>query len=562
MKQFVPLILLSVLCTVFKPVTVQAQKGNHNFEVVKNLDIFNALYRDLDLYYVDTLDAQKNIDAAAQSMLSLLDPYTEYYTEQGSDELKQMTTGKYVGIGCVTPYRKDLKRCIIYQVFKGMPADEAGVRKGDIVMAIDGKTIQTCMDESAEGVSKYAQEVRDKLRGEPGTTLELRVKRPSVNKFLLFKIKRRNITQPSVTLSTIVSDSVGYIRLSQFIEGTGNEVRRALVDLKQQGARRLILDLRDNPGGVLEEAVNTVNLFIPRSRDIVNTKGKVRELNQTFKTNLDPQDTDLPIVVLVNGGSASAAEITCGALQDYDRAVIMGQRTYGKGLVQQSRELPYKAVLKLTIGKYYIPSGRCIQAYTFKDGQPVHTPDSLTREFRTANGRIVRDGGGITPDITLPTDSLPNLLAYLEASDQLFDYTVQYRSKHERIAPCTQFKLTDEEYADFCKYMKEHNFTYDRQSLRFFAALRRIAEFEGYGNEAKAELDALESKLKHDEDHDFKRWEKEIRRIVEGAIIESYYYNEGLERYNLKDDAEVQRAVRLLHDRKQMYKILSGEPDA
>lgn len=360
----------------------------------------------------------------------------------------------------------------------------------------------------------------------------------------------------------MVTDSIGYICLTQFIEGTSNEVKRAMVELKQAGARNLILDLRDNPGGLLEEAVKTVNLFIPRNREVVSTRGKVKELNHTYKTTLDPQDPDIPLIVLTNEGSASSAEITSGALQDYDRALIMGRRTYGKGLVQQSRELPYNAVLKLTIGKYYIPSGRCVQAYQFKDGRPVHLPDSLSKEFRTAAGRIVKDGGGITPDIEITTDSLPNLLVYLANSDQLFDYCVQYRNRHNTIASPTEFKLTDKEYEEFCNFMKANGFTYDRQSLRVLTTLRQIARLEGYDTEAAAELDALEKKLQHNETYDFERWEKEIREVVEGAIIENYYYDAGLDEYRLKTDKDVLRAIQMMRNRQEMHKILSGEPEA
>lgn len=535
---------------------------NHNFEVAKNLDIFNALYRDLDLYYVDTLNAQRNIENAANYMLMMLDPYTEYYAEENADELKQLTTGKYAGIGMLTTYRPDLKRCIVVNPFAGQPAAEAGVMAGDVIMAIDGKSIDACTAANGDEQYAYSSRVAAQLRGEPGTTLMLRVRRPTTGRTITFKITRRNIVTPSVTLATLAADSVGYIALSQFIEGTANEVRRALVELKQRGARSLIIDLRNNPGGVMEEAIKLVNLFIPRGREVVTTRGKVRELNHTYRTTMDAQDTDLPIVVLVNGGSASAAEITSGALQDYDRALIVGRRTYGKGLVQQSRELPYKARFKLTTGKYYIPSGRCVQAYKFKDGEPVHLPDSLSHEFATANGRIVRDGGGIMPDVVVKEDSLPTLIDSLRNSTQLFDYCVQYRAHHESVPVPRQFKLSDEEYADFCAYLKKHNFKYDRLSLRYLELLRQVAHLEGYDTEAAAEFAALKHKLQHDEDFDFKRWGTEIRREVEGAILEHYYYEGGRKEHSLQTDPDVQRAISLLHNRRLMHKLLSGEPDA
>ena len=566
------LILLSgwmVLSGFFTP-SVCAQEAeedtagsNHNFEVVKNLDIFNSIYRDLDLYYVDTLDAQKNISNALAYMLDMLDPYTEYFAEQNTKELKQMTTGKYAGIGSVVAFREKEKRCVIMKPYAGMPAAEAGLLPGDVIYAIDGKEIPPCESDDVEDKNRYSESVSARLRGEPGTTFELLVRRPGhQNRTSKFKITRRSIVMPSVTLATIVSDSIGYIRLSQFIEGTSSEVRRGMVTLKQQGARSLILDLRGNPGGLLDEAVKTVNLFIPRNQEVVSTRGKVKELNQSYKTLIDAQDPDIPLIVLVDEHSASASEITSGALQDYDRALVIGRRTYGKGLVQQSREMPYKTALKLTTGRYYIPSGRCVQAYKFKNGRPEHLPDSLSKEFRTAAGRIVRDGGGIMPDVEVKMDSLPNLLVYLQNSDQLFDYCVKYRQKHDDIASPTEFALTAEEYADFCEYVKEHDFTYDRQCLRVLDMLRDFARLEGYDQVAAAELDALENKLKHNADSDFKRWESEVRKVVEGTLIEHYYYDAGRLEYDLKTDKMVREAVRMMHDKSTMHKLLTGEPDA
>lgn len=539
-----------------------AQTNGHDFELAKQLDIFNAIYRELDLYYVDTLNAKERIDEAINYITATIDPYTEYFPLEETDRLKQLSTGKYGGIGSVVGYREGEDRCCIIKPTEGMPAAEAGLLPGDVILALDGKDIPPCKEHSQEKRNKYSTDISNRLRGEPGTTLTIKVRRPGTDKTFLFTVTRKTIQTPSVTLSTVLPDSVGYIKLTQFITGTATEVRRALVDLKQQGARSLILDLRDNPGGLLEEAVNTVNLFIPRSREIVCTKGKVKEMNQIYKTTLDAQDTDIPLVVLVNEHSASSSEITAGALQDYDRALIMGQRTYGKGLVQQSRELPYKGILKLTTAKYYIPSGRCIQAYEFKDGEPVHLSDSLAKEFRTAAGRIVKDGGGITPDIVLPSDSLPNLIHYLQASDQLFDYCVGYRQKHkEGVASPDKFELTPEEYADFCLYLKEKDFTYDRQTLRFLSGLKEVARFEGYGKAAEA-FGALEKKLQHDKDYDFKHWEKEIRQVVSAMIMENFYYDAGREAYLLRFDKDVKRAAETIRNKKLMHHTLSGEPEA
>ncbi len=537
----------------------RAQQTGHNFEVAKNLDIFNALYRELDLYYVDTLDAKKNIDNALLYMLVQIDPYTEYYAEENTGDLRQMATGKYGGIGSVVRYKRGEDRCILEQPLEGMPAALAGLRPGDVIMAIDGKEIAPCGKQDSVA---YVKMVSGRLRGEPGTSLVLRVRRPGAGRTLTAKLTRRNIVLPSVALHTMAGDSVGYIHVSKFIEGTASEIRRAVVELKQQGARRLVLDLRGNPGGLVDEAVKTVNLFIPRGRTVVSIKGKVKEVNHTYKTTIDPLDPDIPLAVLTDEHSASAAEITSGALQDYDRAVVIGQRTYGKGLVQQDRELPYKAMVKITTGKYYIPSGRCVQAYSFEDGEPVHLADSLAKDFLTAAGRIVKDGGGVTPDITVEPDSLPNLVYYLMASDQLFDYAVLYRNTHESIAAPSRFTLTADEYSDFCAYLKKNGFSYDRQSLRVLGTLRRIAGMEGYGTEAKSELDALEAKLRHNESRDYVRWEKEIREVVEGEIVGNYYYTRGAEEYALRGDKCLRRALRTLCNDKEYRKLLSGEPEA
>ena len=547
--------LLALIALLAIPAGAQEQ-SRHNFETAKQLDIFNGLYRDLDLYYVDTLDAKKNIENAILYMLDQLDPYTEYFSESRTGDLKQLTTGKYAGIGAVITPRTDLGRCIISMPYEGMPADEAGLRRGDIILSIDGKDTGEL---GTQEPGDYSSAVSSALRGQPGTTFQIRVRRPGTEGELTFDVTRRTIVQPSITCSTLFADSIGYILLNGYTENTARDVRLALVALKQQGARRLILDLRANPGGLMSEAVNLVNLFIPRGKEVISTRGKVRESSATYKTQADPLDLEMPVVVLTNYGTASAAEITSGALQDYDRAVIVGQRTYGKGLVQETRELPYNSVIKMTTSKYYIPSGRCVQAYKFENGEPVHLPDSLTREFHTAAGRIVRDGGGITPDVTVESDSLPNLLLYLSISDALFDYCVDYRNAHPTIAPPAEFTLTDEEYAEFRAYLKEHNFTYDRQSLRFLNELRKVAAREGYAEEAKDEFAALEAKLTHNEDFDFTHWQKEIRQLVEQTIVANYYYDRGAAVYGLRGDEYIDTALSILRDDAR-YRALLAPP--
>lgn len=537
--------ILLTLCAALFCLSAVAQQSRHNFETAKQLDIFNSIYKMLDLYYVDTLDAKKNIENAVLYMLDQLDPYTVYYPENETGELRQLTTGKYAGIGAIISYRKDLSRCIINQPYEGMPAAEAGLRRGDVILSIDGKDTGTC---TADDPGDFSTSVSEALRGQPGTQFEVRVQRPGRERPMTFKLTRRAITLPSVVLSKVLSDSIGYVRLDSYTENTARDVRRAIVELKQQGATRLVLDLRGNPGGLMDQAVDVVNLFIPRGKEVLSTRGKVAERNATYKTQSEPLDVEIPLVVLVDFGTASAAEITAGALQDYDRAVIVGRRTYGKGLVQETRQLPYDNILKLTTSKYYIPSGRCVQAYTFKDGVPQHLPDSLSKAFRTAAGRVVRDGGGITPDVEVELDSLPTLITYLALSDQLFDYTVQYRNTHERIAAPDSFHITDADYAEFRQYLKDHKFTYDRQSRSVLDLLRRVADREGYAEEAKAEFDALEAKLTHNEDFDFQRWEKEVRQLVERTIVADYYYQAGQAAYDLRDDKDLEEALDLARD--------------
>lgn len=552
-----------MVCPLLASAPLAAQNSdNHNFDVSKQLDIFNSVYRDLDLYYVDTLNAEKNIRNALDYMLQQLDPYTEYYPQENTEDLKLLSTGKYSGIGSSIQFQEASGRCVIGLPYENSPAATSGLLPGDILLNIDGKDLGTCHEKDADKIQDYSESVSNKLRGESGTTIVVKVKRPVLDKVMTFQITRQKVSVPSVSLATLVADSIGFISLSKFIEGSANEIRRALTELKQQGARSLILDLRDNPGGVMDEAVSTVNLFIQRGREVLRTRGKVKEANHVYKTTLDAQDPDIPLIVLTNFGTASAAEITSGALQDYDRAIILGERTYGKGLVQQSREMPYNGALKMTWAKYYIPSGRCIQAYDFKDGMPVHKPDSLAKEFFTAAGRIVRDGGGITPDIIVKADSLPRIIYYLTQSEQLFDYCVEYRIKHASIGEPEKFHLTNEEYEEFCKYMQEKGFTYDRQSLHYLEVLKKVARYEGYEQDAKAELEALEKKLTHDVVTDLHRWENLVRQAVEAAIVANYYYNAGSERYALQYDKQLKEAIRMLQNKKEMHKRLTGEPEA
>lgn len=549
-KSLLWILLLPLVCIVFS-----AFKGdNRNFLLSKHLDIFHAVFRELDLMYVDTIDIAGTLETGISAMLSKLDPYTVYYPEDEEEDLKMMLTGKYAGVGAIIRYHKRYDRVVVVEPYEGMPALNAGLRAGDILLAIDGDDLK--------GLS--VDKVSDRLRGEAGTTLTVRAKREGVaDSIFEVKLTRANIVLPSVPYYTMLSDSIGYIILNSFTEGCAREVRLALVELKDRGAKRLVLDLRGNGGGSLSEAVDITGLFVPKGSVVVTTKGKIAQATQSFRTRREPLDATMPLVVLVDGQSASASEIVAGAIQDFDRGVIMGRRTYGKGLVQTVRDLPYNNSLKLTTGKYYTPSGRCVQAIDYarraEDGSVERIPDSLTTEFRTVAGRSVRDGGGITPDIPIQADSLPNILFYLANSDVLFDFATDYTRLYPTIPPVSEFVITDSLYAAFLAAVKASDFTYDRQSDRALTALKELARFEGYAESAAAEFAALEKKLTHDIDHDFRYFEPRIKELLADELVSRYYYQRGTIEQALKTDSIVIRARHLLTNEPAYRAVLSGE---
>ena len=514
------------------------QKNEHSFSVAKNMDVFNSLYRDLDVMYVDTLDADELVKIGIDAMLSSLDPYTEYFPEEDMGELKMMTTGKYGGMGSIIRMRKD-SLVVIGEPYANMPAAEVGLKVGDVLKKID--------DTDLKGMK--VDEVSNMLRGEPGTTFVLTVQRPGEKKERKFSITRRNIKLPSIPWSGMVSDKVGYINLSQFTEDCSVDLRKAFISLKDKGAESFIIDLRGNGGGLLSEAVNIVNLFVRKGLTIVETKGKIKAANTTYKTKSEPLDTLTRIAVLVNGTTASASEIVSGSLQDLDRAVVIGTRTYGKGLVQSSRELPYNGSLKLTTSKYYIPSGRCIQAIDYKlkrDGKTSKVPDSLTNVFHTIGGREVRDGGGIKPDIEIKHDTMANVVFYLSNDDVLLDWGTKYAQKHAEIAPIEEFEITDADFEELKEMARESGFKYDRLSENRLKDLRKVAEFEGYYEDAKEEFEALEKKLEHNLDREFERFKKDIKELMAQEIVKRYYYQSGALQEALKADEDLTKAIEVL----------------
>ena len=534
-------------------VPVSAQKdSNHNFEISKNLEIFNDIYKQLDMFYVDSLSADTVIEWGIDAMLRQVDPFTVYYPEEGMDELKEMTTGKYAGIGAVIRFYKKEDRVMVIEPQEDSPAIEAGVKGGDLILSIDGKDMK----------GKSTQEVSENLRGDAGTTFELTVKRAGVEHPLSFKITRRNIAMPPVPYYGMVADGIGYIYFERFVDGCSRDVRRAVVDLKEQGAKALVIDMRGNPGGPLSEAVEVTNLFVPRGQKVVYTKGKLASVNSEHYTKKEPLDVDIPVAVLVDGSTASSAEIVSGAWQDWDRAVIVGERTYGKGLVQMIREVPYHGSLKVTTSRYYIPSGRCIQAYDYRhlnpDGSAKTLPDSLTKAFKTAGGREVRDGGGIKPDVVITPDSLPSIVYDIATSDVLLDYVNHYVQTHATIAPAGDFSLTDADYADFVKMVEESDFTYKRRTEEMMKLLERTARFEGCYEGAKPEFEALAAKMKGvvAADLELPKNKEEIKSVLESDIVARYYVRRGVVQQQLKTDKDLKTALEILTDTERYESLL------
>ena len=501
---------------------------NHNLEVAKNLEIFNSLYKHLDIMYVDTLDANKVVGVGIDAMLRSLDPYTEYYPESRQKELKTMLTGKYAGIGALVRYHQKLKRVVIEEPYEGMPAQEVGLKKGDIILQIDD-TVMT--DKTVSFVSSH-------LRGEPGTTFVLKIQRPSTGKKMNFKITRRSIKMPEITYYGMLRNGLGYINLNTFTGEPAKAMRRAFLDLKQQGANKLVLDLRGNGGGSLSECVDILNLWIPKGQKIVETRGKLKRAGSEYTTRLEPVDTIMPLVVLVNGETASASEITCGALQDLKRGIIIGSHTYGKGLVQiPNVELPFNANLKLTTSRYYLPSGRGIK---MKEG--------------------------ITPDVEIKPDTMANVTVYLDRLDStevMFDYVVDYIAKHPTLPAAADFHLSDADYETFKQRVISAGFTYDQVSKKQFEELVRTAKFEGYYDDATAEFEALRQKLDHhDIAKDLDRHRDEIQQLMEQDIVSAYYYQGGQIQVGLRRDKMLREAERILTTEGEYERLLNREQTA
>ncbi|MCW5908182.1 MAG: S41 family peptidase [Chitinophagales bacterium] len=523
------------------------------FEVTKNLDIFTTLYKELNTFYVDTLNPQKLMEAGIKDMLEGLDPYTDYIPEEDMDEYRLQTTGKYGGIGAIIGTRNEW--VMVTEPYEGFPADKAGLRAGDKIIEVDGKSARNFKTEQVSAM----------LKGKPGTEVVvkiLRLKADGSEEQMTVKMIREEIKIKNVPYYGMVDDKVGYIRLSNFTDRAGQEVKNALQALEAKTKLKgVILDLRGNPGGLLNEAVNVVNVFIDRNTEVVSTKGKLEEWNKSFYSLNDPVDLKVPVVVLADGGSASASEIVAGALQDLDRAVVIGQKTYGKGLVQSTRSLPFGAKLKVTTAKYYIPSGRCIQAINYaernEDGSVKRIPDSLKVAFKTRNGRTVYDGAGIDPDLPAEAEKLANITISLITKSLMFDFANEYRAKHDKISSATDFKLSDKEYADFVAWVNKKEYDYTTKSEKTLEALKEIAEKEKYFESIKADYETLKKSMMHDKQLDLEKEKAQIKSMVEEEIVSRYYLSTGRTQTALRSDNEVKLAVEVLKDGKKVEEILA-----
>lgn len=543
--------LVTILLALAVTFSLAFDKDKKDFEMSKGLDLYYSVLRELNMFYVDTIQPEKLIKASIDEMLKDLDPYTTYIPETDMSDFKFATTGEYGGIGAMIAQRGDY--VIISDPYEGNPAQESGLKAGDKLVEANGESLK----------GKKVSDVSDILKGTPGTPLELKVERYGEKKLVDIDIKRAKIVISPVPVYQMLNDTVGYIRLTSFTDKSSKEMLTAVLSLKEQGAQAMILDLRSNPGGILGEANKIVNMFVPKGQTVVFTKGKVSQWDKVYKANQSAVDTVMPLAVLVNSESASASEIVAGALQDLDRAVIMGRRTFGKGLVQTTRPLGYNSQLKLTTAKYYIPSGRCIQALDYShrndDGSVGKIPDSLISEFKTKNGRIVKDGGGVMPDVKLDYNKPGNITYALMGDYCIFDYATQYYTEHPEIASIEDFKFSDTDYEDFKSYITNKEFTYETNSEDALKALTKMAELESYDDLISDEIASLTEKLKHNVAKDLDVFKPEISELIRMEIAKRYFYQKGGFQEALKDDRWVNEATKILQSPSEYSAIFAVE---
>lgn len=528
-------------------------KGD-DFKIAKSLDIYYTLFRELNLFYVDETEPENLVETSIDAMLESLDPYTKYIPESDMDDFKFMTTGNYGGVGALI--RKEGEYALVSQPYKDFPADKAGIKTGDIIKEIDGKSIR----------GWDLEEVSENLKGAPKTKITLTIERPGKEELLKKEVTRKEVHINSVPYYGMINEEkgIGYIRITKFTQDCGQEVREAYLNLeKNNRLKSLVLDLRSNPGGLLIEAVNVANLFVPKGKEIVSTKGRVKKWNETYVTENEPINTEIPLVVMVNNASASASEIVSGAIQDLDRGVVVGQRTFGKGLVQTTRPLSYNSRLKVTTAKYYIPSGRCIQAKDYsnrkEDGSVGEIPDSLIQEFTTEKGRKVYDGGGIRPDVEVKNEQLSEIEISLLTKQLIFDYATQFAIKHDSIPPVAEYEISEETYADFKKFLKDKDWDYTTQSEKKLKELIKTAKEEKYYNQAEGTLNALKEELSPNKEKDLEKFSAGIKDLMEEEIASRYFYQKGTIQASLEEDKQIARAKEVLLDTHMYRGILSGE---
>jgi len=546
------IIVLSLLIVTGISTGFLVTQETRDFRIAKNLDIFFSLFRELNTFYVDEINPDKLIKTGIDNMLKSLDPYTVYYPESEVDEFTFMTTGKYGGIGSLV--RSNGNYVIITEVYKGFPADQAGIKAGDILKKVNGVNLKGLVADS----------VSEKLKGNPGTSLTLTIERNG--KEADYSLKREKIVIPPVPYYGMIDSKTGYIRLKSFTQGCIEDVRSALSSLEKNNPEQIILDLRSNPGGLLTEAVQIVNLFVDPGNEVVSTKGKVQQFDEDFKTTKPAMDDKISLAVIINRSSASASEIVAGAIQDLDRGVIIGQRSYGKGLVQITRPLSYNTQLKVTTAKYYIPSGRCIQAVDFshpnEDGSVGVIPDSLISEFKTKNGRIVKDGGGITPDVKVLPEPLSQISGELYLRNFIFDYATQYFWAHPDIKTPDQFTFTDKDYADFKTFLVNRNFSYKTSTEESLNDLIANAKKEKYYDINKDIFATLEKDVSHSLDKDLTLFRNEITELIEDEIIGRYFYEEGEIKWTIKKDEQISKALEILNNKEEYSSLLKGKEGA
>ncbi|MDA3853709.1 MAG: S41 family peptidase [Bacteroidales bacterium] len=517
----------------------------------KGLDVYYSVLRELNMFYVDTIQPEQLIKSSIDEMLKGLDPYTTYISETDMNDFKFATTGEYGGIGALIAQRDDY--VIISDPYEGNPAEESGLKAGDKLIEANGNDLK----------AKKVSDVSDILKGTPGTELHLKVERYGAKKPINISIERAKIVISPVPVAHMLNDTTGYIRLTSFTDKASKAMLEALLTLKNEGAKSLVLDLRSNPGGLLSEANKIVNLFVPKGQTVVYTKGKVSQWDKVYKATQDPVDTMMPLAILVNSKSASASEIVAGALQDIDRAVILGRRTFGKGLVQTTRSLGYNSQLKLTTAKYYVPSGRCIQALDYShrndDGSVGKIPDSLISVFYTKGGREVKDGGGIMPDLEYAYNKPGNITYALIRDYAVFDFATQYYTAHPSIASIKDFHFTDKDYDDFKSFITEKDFTYETNSEDALKALKKMAELESYDALIADEVASLEEKLKHNVAKDLDIFKPEITGLIRMEIAKRYFYQNGGYLEALKDDKWVTKATKLVQSPEKYQSILTAQ---